>query len=226
MPSAASDRDAPPNPPVTYGWESERDTERSKVNARWFATLILFAVAEWIRRHDPMVEAQLTNRILYSCTVAAFLMTAIEAAYLWHPSVTEIPRWLKYVTVVGDMTFISALIYYTGFNQSPFFFVYFVFLISNCLRYGLVMSLFVAGVFNLFYVFVLGLAPKEELKPSVLGGEGLKILAFWLTAFYGGTISARLRRQAAQLRVYEETIGELRAELKARTSETPAEESP
>jgi hypothetical protein len=216
-----------PSPPVAYGWESERDTERAKVNVRWFAIAILFAVAEWIRRHDPLVRAQLTDGILYGCTIAALLMTAVEAAYLWHPSTTEVPPWLKYVTVIGDMAFISALIYYTGFAQSPFFFVYFVFLISNCLRYGLLMSLFVAGIFNLFYVIVLGLAPKEELKPSVLGGEGLKILAFWLTALYGGTISARLRRQAGQLRVYEETIGELRAELKPHTAKDPApEETP
>ena len=215
---------ASPTPPVIYGWESERDTERSKINVRWLSIVILFSVAQWIRRHDPLVHAQLTDTILYGCTLAAILMTAVETAYLWHPSVTDIPHWLKYVTVIGDMTFISALIYYTGFAQSPFFFVYFVFLISNCLRYGLLMSLFVAGVFNLFYVTVLGLAPKGELLPSVLGGEGLKILAFWLTALYGGTISARLRRQAVQLRVYEETIAELRASLKSR--ETKTEEKP
>ena len=44
----------------------------------------------------------------------------------------------------------------------------------------------------------------------MLGGEGLKILAFWAVAIYGGAISGRLRRQAQQLRVYEETIRELR----------------
>ena len=96
----------------------------------------------------------------------------LEAAYLWRPNVTEIPRWLKYVTVLGDMAFVSALIYYTGLAQSPFFFVYFVILISNCLRYGLLMSLYVALLFNVMYVVVLGLAPSGAVQPSVLGGEG------------------------------------------------------
>src|SRR5581483_2979601 len=198
---------------LTGGWESERDTERAKVSARWFAIAILYIAIEWIRRHDPKVP--LPNALLYGLVGAAIAMTALEAAYLWQPGRTAIPRWLKYVTVFGDMTFISVLIYYTGFTQSPFFFVYFVFLISNCLRYGLLMSLFVAAVFNLLYVVVLGLAPAGTLQPSVLGGEGLKIVAFWAVALYGGAVSARLRRQANQLRVYEETIAELRAALKA-----------
>ena len=71
------------------------------------------------------------------------------------------------------MGFISVLITLTGYTHSPFFFIYFVFLISNCLRYGLLMSLFVAATFNVLYVFVLGFAPASERLPSVLGGEGL-----------------------------------------------------
>ncbi len=197
--------------PVADGWESERDTERAKVNVRWFAVILLFGALMWIRRQGiPSIE--MPAIVAYGVAGAALLMTAAEALYLWSPGRTEIPRWLKYVTVFGDMLFISVLIYYTGFTQSPFFFVYFVFLISNCLRYGLVMSLFVAAIFNVLYVIVLGLAPPEARHPSVLGGEGLKIIAFWAVSLYGGSVSARLRRQANQLRVYEETILELRAD--------------
>ncbi len=201
---------------VYSGWESERDTERSKVNARWFAIVLLFAALLWIRRHDPTV--QMPNAVLYGIAGAAVAMTALEALYLWQPNRRTIPPWFKYVTVFADMAFVSILIYYTGFTRSPFFFVYFVFLISNCLRYGMLMSLFVALVFNLLYVVVLGFAPPQEVQPSVLGGEGLKIIAFWAVALYGGAVSARLRRQANQLRVYEETIAELQARLKAQPS--------
>jgi hypothetical protein len=199
--------------PASSGWESERDTERAKVNVRWFAIALLLAVLLWMRRHDPVIRAQVSPALAWGLALAALAGTTLEALYLWQPNRIDIPRWFKYLTVTGDMAFVSILIYYTGFTQSPFFFVYFVFLISNCLRYGLLMSLFVAGVFNLFYVFVLGLAPQGTVRPSVLGGEGLKIVAFWMTALYGGAISARLRRQAIQLRVYEETIAELRARL-------------
>jgi hypothetical protein len=204
----------PADAPVRLdGWESERDTERAKVNVRWFAILLLFLLLQWIRSHDAEAAARVSERLAYGIAGAAVLMTALEAVYLWRPGVVTIPRAFKYITVFGDMAFISVLIYYTGFTQSPFFFVYFVFLISNCLRYGLLMSIYVSLLLNVMYVTVLGLAPSGAVRPSVLGGEGLKILAFWAVALYGGAVSARLRRQANQLRVYEETIAELRSQL-------------
>ncbi|HLK56149.1 MAG TPA: hypothetical protein VKU00_06280 [Chthonomonadaceae bacterium] len=201
---------------IRAGWESERDTERSKVTVRWFAIALLFAAILWVRHEDP--DVHLSNRVLLALVGGALAMTALEAFYLWRPGRTTIPPFLKYLTVFGDMTFITVLLFYTGYARSPFFFVYFVFLISNCLRYGLLMSLYVAALFNGMYVLVLARAPAGEA--SVLGGEGVKIVAFWAVALYGGAISARLRRQANQLRVYEETIAELRARL---ISHSPAE---
>jgi hypothetical protein len=200
---------------VTEGWENERDTERAKINIRGMAIVLLLCAALWIRAQSPRVH--LSNMALAGIVGAAALMTVLEAVYLWSPGRVRIPRGFKYVTVFGDMAFVSLLIYDTGGAQSPFFFVYFVFLISNCLRYGLLMSLFIALTVNVLYVVVLGLAGPDARTASVLGGEGLKILAFWVTAFYGGSVSSRLRRQATQLRVYEETILELRAQQKAMT---------
>ena len=209
---------------VIEGWESERDSERAKVTARWFAIVVLLGALFWIRRHDPVVAAHVPRLVAWELALAATLMTAAEAVYLWKPDRVRIPRWLKYLTVFGDMVFISVLISLTGYTRSPFFFVYFVFLISNCLRYGLLMSLFVAAVFNILYVFVLGFAPESERQASVLGGEGLKIVAFWAVALYGGAISARIRRQGNQLRVYEETLREQRAEITALQSASTTED--
>ena len=206
-----------PNNPITYkGWENELTTERAKTTVRWFAIPLLFAVSVWMRRNDPTIRASFTESVLWISLAVAVIFTSIESAYLWNPERTQIHPAIKYLTVTGDMFIISCLIYYTGWAQSPFFFVYFVFLISNCLRYGLLMSVFVAGVFNVMYVVTLGLAPTGAVKASILGGEGLKILSFWAVALYGGAISARLRRQANQLRVYEETLLELRAQLRER----------
>jgi hypothetical protein len=220
-----SDQDLPPGEAnaVHSGWESELNTERAKTNVRWFAILILAATLEWIRLKDPTLH--ISNTVMFGLVGASVAMTGLEALTLWQPNRRTIPHWFKYVTVSGDMAFVSVLIYYTDFTQSPFFFVYFVFLISNCLRYGLLMSLFVALVFNVLYVIVLGLAPAEKVRPSVLGGEGLKIIAFWAVALYGGVISARLRRQANQLRVYEETIAELKARLKTFPETPPSGEA-
>ncbi len=198
----------------TKGWENERDTERAKVNVRWFAILILLGVLEWVRRHDVRTAAAISNTSSIMIAIAAFGMTAVEALYLWSPNRVTIHPSIKYITVFGDMGFITLLIHYTGYTQSPFFYVYFIFLISNCLRYGLLMSLYVAALFNILYVIVIGTASDNMILPSVLGGEGIKIIAFWAVAFYGGSVSARIRRQAAQIQVYEETIYELRNSLK------------
>ena len=208
--------------PDTDGWENERDTERAKVNARWFAIGLLLLVVLWIRRTDATV--QIPNTTLFSMAAVAIGTTLLEAAYLWSPNRIRVPRGFKYATVLADMAFITALIPYTGYTRSPFFFVYFVFLISNCLRYGLLMSLYVAAAFNVFYVLAIGTAPLAQRLPSVLGGEGVKIVAFWAVALYGGSISARLRRQANQLRVYEETIMELRREAR-RTADADRKET-
>ena len=80
------------------------------------------------------------------------------------------------------------------------------------------------GSINVFYVLAIGMAPLPQRLPSVLGGEGVKIVAFWAVALYGGSISARLRRQANQLHVYEETIMELRREAR-RTAGAGREET-
>ena len=200
-------------PPVYEGWESERDTERAKITIRVMAIVILLGTAFWLRGHDGTLAVSV--RVLLMLAVGAGVMTLLETWFLYRPGCVTIPRSFKYVTVAGDMAFVSILIFTTGCARSPFFFVYFVFLISNCLRYGLRMSLFVALMFNICYALVLALAPTAESQASVQGGEGLKFLAFWATAFYGGSVSERFRRQANQLRVYEESLLELRARLKA-----------
>ncbi len=212
------------SPIVQEGWESERDTERAKISIRVMAIFILLGTAFWLRGHAN--GTAITNRILFGLAVGAALMTLAEAWYLYRPGCVTIPRWFKYVTVAGDMAFVSVLIFDTGASRSPFFFVYFVFLISNCLRYGLRMSLFVALLFNILYAMVLGLASAADSQTSVQGGEGLKFLAFWAIAFYGGSVSERFRRQAGQLRVYEETLLELRARLRTLTEASPQSASP
>ncbi len=210
-PGIDSDTGLPIPADIVDGWESERDTERAKINVRGMAIALLLGALLWIRAHAQAI--QMSNAAIAGLAGAAALMTVAEALYLWRRGGDSIPRWFKYVTVFGDMAFVSVLIYDTGGAQSPFFYVYFVFLISNCLRYGLLMSLFIALTVNVLYAVVLGLMPSAQRQASVLGGEGLKILAFWAVAFYGGSVSARLRRQATQLRVYEETLLELRARL-------------
>ena len=185
------------------GFQSEREIESSKTLIRWIAIVLLALVGRSV--FEPAAFDAFWAIVGGACAVNIF-----HTFYL--ARVDPIPPAYKYLSVAADLGFLSAAILVTGHSQSPFFFLYFVILISNCLRYGLLMSLYVAVVVNLLYVGILSVDPRVE--PSVVGGEGLKILAFWSVALYGGVVSSRIQRQAHVLASYEDTIAELRAELK------------
>jgi hypothetical protein len=127
------------------------------------------------------------------------------------------PRWLRYVTTGTDLALLSALVVFSGGSGSPFYYVYFIVLVSNSIRYGMAMALFVALAFNVAYVGVLVLAPAGD----DLTAEGVKILTFWGVALYAGYLATRFQRQARILRAYEETIADLRARVQAAPRREP-----
>jgi hypothetical protein len=190
------------------GLEQEIDTERSKTAARWFAIIILAALLAWYRQKSTVV---MDSAVFVAIVGGITLINVAHSFYLFRAS--SCPPSYKYISVGLDLLFLTATIRYTGFNESPFFFVYFVVLVSNCIRYGLLMSLYIAVLVNVLYTAVLAVAPYT-LKPTVIGGEGLKLLAFWGVALYGGAVAARIRRQAYEIEAYEETIQELKEEVR------------
>jgi len=198
--------------------ESELQTERSKTVARWFIIAIMAAVVYWQGRHG-VLEAPLHT---FALIVGAVLLINLgHTVYLFRAA--SCPPFYKYVTVGLDLIFVSLTIYFTGASESPFFYVYFLILISNCIRYGLKMSLYIAVLVNVCYAVILSSAP--ELKPTVLGGEGLKILAFWAVAVYGGSVSARIQRQLHEVDSHLDKIEKLQAELRRRDGVVPGNAS-
>jgi hypothetical protein len=192
------------------GLESECETERSKTIARWFGIVLLAGLLSWERRH---AATDITDTVYYGIVGGISAVNLAHTLYLFRAKVC--PVFYKYISVGLDLVFLTVTIRFTGFNQSPFFYVYFVILVSNCIRYGLLMSLYIAVLVNIFYAVTLALAPPDQMQPTVLGGEGLKILVFWGVALYGGAVAARIRRQAFEIAAYEDTIAELRNELHA-----------
>jgi hypothetical protein len=168
--------------------------------------VILAGLLHWQRRNGLI---ELPNSTYLGLVGGIALINLWHTLYLFR--VRECPPVYKYLTVGLDLAFLTLTIRFTGFNQSPFFYVYFVVLVSNCIRYGLLMSLYIAVLVNVLYASTLSAA--GDLPPTVLGGEGLKILAFWGVALYGGAVAARIRRQTHEIAAYEETIAELKAEL-------------
>jgi hypothetical protein len=100
---------------------------------------------------------------------------------------------------------------FTGGSGSVFYVAYFIVLVSNSIRYGMGMALYVATVYNLGYAAVLLAQPPA----NDLTVEAVKILSFWGVALYAGYLAMRFQRQTRILESYEETIARLRAELTA-----------
>ncbi len=180
----------------------EQQIERSKVIVRWIVAAALVIAVAYLKRHGDVTVPWSTVAVLTG------LVAALNVAY------TRIlragaPRWLKYLSTGIDLLLISVLLLITGGRDSVFYYVYFVVLVSNGIRYGMPMALYVATVYNLAYVAVLLLAPPA----GRLTIEAVKILTFWGIALYAGYLAMRFQRQTRILQSYEETIAGLRAEI-------------
>jgi len=198
--------------------ESEFQTERSKTAARWFVIAIMATV---VYRQQTQGVLTMPLQVFFFLLGGTIAINLAHSIYLLRAR--RCAPLYKYISVGLDLLFVTFTLRYTGFNESPFFYIYFLILVSNSIRYGLVMSLYIALLVNVFYVVALSFAP--ELRPTVLGGEGLKILAFWGVALYGGAVAARMRRQIFEIADYEETIVDLKEALRqqaAATGSTPA----
>lgn len=187
----------------------EQQIERSKVAVRWLVAVVLFAAVAYLKRSNLVATPWGTILVL---TGALAVLNVTFTLILR----TSAPRWLKYITTGTDLTLISLLVWFTGGGGSVFYYAYFIVLVSNSIRYGMPMALYVATMYNVLYVAVLLIAPPS----GDLTIEAVKILAFWGIALYAGYLAMRFQRQSRILESYEETIARLRAE--AATLKGPA----
>ena len=182
--------------------DDDRRTELSKVTIRWIVAVVLFVGAIYLRRSGAV---DIPWAVIFGLAAAVALLNLGFTAVLRQGA----PRWLRYTTTTTDLLLTSLLVGYSGGSGSPFYYVYFIILVSNSIRYGMSMAVFVALAFNVAYVVVLLIHP--------VGGdltiEGVKILAFWGVALYAGYLATRFLRQARIVQAYEETIASQRAQL-------------
>jgi hypothetical protein len=184
--------------------DDERRIEQSKVAVRWLVAGVLFVAALYLRR---------SGAVAIPLGVIVGLAAVVAAVNIAFSAILRrgAPGWLRYVTTGTDLILASVFIAASGASLSPFYYVYFIILVSNSIRYGMRMAAFVATVVNIGYVLILtAYPPAGDLTP-----EGVKILAFWGVALYAGYLATRFQRQARILEAYEETIAGLREELRA-----------
>lgn len=183
----------------------EQQVERSKVVVRWIVIAALLAAVIYLRGRGAVP--------LSGATVARLTAAAAACNVLfWTILRRRCPRWLKYVTTGADVALLSVLVAVTGGSGSVFYAAYFIVVVSNSIRYGLGMALYVATAYNVGYVLVLYARPPAH----DLTVEAVRILAFWGVALYAGYLAMRFQRQLRILESYEETIARLRSQLAAR----------
>jgi len=88
------------------------------------------------------------------------LLAVLNLGY-WQILRRGAPRWLKYLTTATDLILISVLVALTGGAGSVFYFAYFIVLVSNSIRYGMGMALYVAILYNLAYAVILMIARRR-----------------------------------------------------------------
>src|SRR5207247_8310094 len=111
--------------------DSWLELERNKARARCFGIVCLTGLLYWQRG-----QFDAANRVALEWVVGAvILINLFHTVYLFN--VQTCPAVYKYISVGLDALLLTITIRYTGFSRSPFFFMYFLLLISNCIRYGL-----------------------------------------------------------------------------------------
>jgi len=186
----------------------EQQVERSKVVVRWIVAAVLFAAVAYLKTRGQLAVPWST---VLALTATLAVLNLLYTAVLRRAA----PPWLKYLTTGTDLALISALVALTGGSGSVFYFAYFIVLVSNSIRYGMGMALYVATLYNAAYAIILRLDPPS----GDLTVEAVKIFAFWGIALYAGYLAMRFQRQTRILQSYEETIARLRHELASRRGE-------
>ncbi|HXF82281.1 MAG TPA: hypothetical protein VNN19_05970 [bacterium] len=180
----------------------DQQVERSKVVVRWIVAAILFAAVAVLKRQGSVAAGW---PVVLGLTAAVAVLNLTYGAILGRGA----PPWLKYVTTGTDLALITALLAVTGGSRSVFFVAYFVVLVSNSIRYGMMMALYVATGVNVMYALLLRAMPPG----GDLTVEAVKIFAFWGIALYAGYLAMRFQRQVRILETYEEVIARLRQEV-------------
>lgn len=182
----------------------EQQIERSKVVVRWIVAAVLLAAVAYLKSQGQVTVPWST---VLGLTGALAILNLSYGQILRRSA----PGWLKYVTMATDLALISVLVALTGASGSVFYFAYFIVLVSNSMRYGMGMALYVATIYNLAYAVILRVFPPS----GDLTVEAVKIFAFWGIALYAGYLAMRFQRQTRILQSYEETIARLRQERPA-----------
>jgi len=193
----------------------ERKNEANKVNVRWFLTIAIFSYLAYLLATDRAREigGALSLNWLYIGGLAA-AMIALNLLCTIYLFLVKKRDWrmnplVKYVTMTADLIMTSFLLVPTGGNESKFFVVYFIVIVSNGLRYGMRLSVFGVLVFNACYLGVLIHQFYPGLRISGMENETLKVVGFWVVGLYVGYLARRFELLQGQVEKYQKLVRDL-----------------
>ncbi|MCB1309705.1 MAG: hypothetical protein KDK30_16060 [Leptospiraceae bacterium] len=205
-------------------WELKN--ERNKKNVRWLLIILIGGYLAYILHTDQGNEIGATG--LFNWLFIGILMGVMAFFNLMFSIYLRlsasgrirISPVLKYITMFVDFGAVSIVLIPTGGDESMFFVVYFIVIVSNSLRYGMRLTIIGLLMFNLLYVGVLAYQ-----YPDLIAGSGechgphclnfqrevLKVSVFWVVGLYTGYIARRFEILQGEVEKYERLVERLMA---------------
>jgi len=185
------------------------DSDQSKLVLRRFAAtraaiVLVVAVlcsALYARNREAL---DLTGAYLYSILFVALVESLIVSAILstsYNPTIR-----FSFMLLTADLVLISAIVVLTGGSTSAFAFLYIAAILSATILLSFQWSLLITTICSLLFLSVVLLEHNgivvpafifRRLQPAMDAGDlwaytGMKVLAFYLTAFLSGYLSHRI----------------------------------
>jgi diguanylate cyclase (GGDEF)-like protein len=134
---------------------------------------------------------------------------------LWHAVIPERflgPRKLVVKNVI-DAILVTAIIQYTGQEQSPFVFFYYLVLLAAAVSIGMRYTFALAGLMTIAYVVISGIAIQRlVLEPTSFIYIWADIISLWLVAYLAAFLAeetAKARQGVAEARAKFESFSKI-----------------
>ncbi len=187
-------------------WEIRN--EKNKAGVRWLLIFIIVPYLSYLLHTGKSVEIGQKNIFnwYYILTVASFVVgiNLIVTFILFHAAkIGHIRPSIKYLTMTADFFAVALVMIPTGGNESMFFTINYIVIVSNALRYGLRIAILGTIVMNVFYIGVLAFQHYPEMEVQGIQKEILKVGGFWLVGIYTGYLSMRFEVLRGEIENYQ-----------------------
>jgi diguanylate cyclase (GGDEF)-like protein len=140
--------------------------------------------------------------------IAIYGLTVLMAAFslLWHTLIPEKYIGPTKLLLKGmfDTLFVTLLIQYTGTDKTPFFFLYYVILMSIALSLGVRYTFIVAGIMSISYIVMSGVIISSLIfEPKAFIYIWANISSLWLVGYMAAFLAdeaEKARKQIAEAR--------------------------